>query len=172
VASLSGTPLPDVVWLATQAIPSPEIVTGVRGRGGGSPEEEPGAHFGMRWQFTPLLYSFGVHRRASHFRAIVVEPFVRQVGSVELFLSPEYLAAEHAADRWSLRLGTRSYFPIASRGEYLSISIGTSYSTLRGGGVGYEVGAYTLFGLFGAQITYSPSPSAPTCIVTLRVRYF
>jgi hypothetical protein len=168
---VSGTPLPDVVWLATQAIPSPEVVTGSRGDASGGPFAS-GAHFGMRWQVTPLLYAFGAHRDASHFRAFIVEPFVRQVGSVETFVSPEYVATDGGASRFSLRVGVRSYFPLVEHGEYLSFSIGTSYSTLGNGSVGYEMGAYTLFGVLGAQLTFSPSKEAPTCIVTLRFRYF
>jgi hypothetical protein len=169
---VSGTPLPDIVWLATQAIPSPEVATGSRGGSAAAPPLEGGAHFGMRWQITPFLYAFGVHRDAHPFRAFIVEPFVRQVGSIELFLSPEYLATDRETSRFSLRAGVRSYFAVASRGEYLSVSLGSSYSTMAGGSVGYEVGAYTLFGVLGLQLTYSPSREAPTCIGTLRFRYF
>lgn len=158
---MSGAAVPDVVWVATQAVPSPELAS-----------FDHATRFGLRWQVTPLLYSFGTHRSARRWRAFIAEPFTRHVGSVELFASPEYMAADRAEDRASLRVGTRSYFPIASRGEYLSVSLGASYSTLRGGGVGYEAGAYTLFGVIGFALTYSPSKEAATWIGTLRFRYF
>src|SRR5262245_49472320 len=45
-------------WLATQLLPSPELAF----------TNEGGPRFGMRWQLTPLLYSFGVDRRVSPFR--------------------------------------------------------------------------------------------------------
>ena len=158
---MSGAPTPDVVWVVAQAIPSPEIAS-----------FDHAAHFGLRWQVTPVLYSFGTHRSAPRWRAFIAEPFTRHAGSVELFASPEYMTSDRSEDRLSLRVGTRSYFPIASRGEYLSVSIGASYSTFRGGAVGYEAGAYTLFGIFGVAVTYSPSREAPTWIGTLRFRYF
>lgn len=155
-------PMPDAVWAVTQVVPSPQLAIA-----------EKQAHFGLRWQVTPVLYSFGAHRGTSPWRALIVEPALRQSGSIEAFASPEYLAiGDSAPGRWSVRLGTRAYFPLVEHGEYLSMSLGTSYSTFAGGGVGYEGGVYVFFGVFGIQVTYSPSPMQPPLIVTLRFRYF
>jgi len=152
-----------LLWSLAQIVPSPEVAYG-----------EATARFGLRWQVTPLLYSFGIYRQAWRWRAFVVEPFVRQSGSVELFLGPEYLVQGRGlADGWLWRIGARSYFPIIERGESLSVSVGTSYSELAGHrGVAYEAGVYTLFGLVGAQITWSPTGGEATTIATLRLRYF
>jgi hypothetical protein len=148
--------------MATQAIPSPEIVI-----------FDGAAHAGARWQLTPLLYSFGVHRRTAPFRAFVVEPFVRQSGSVEVYASPEYLAiGKREIERLTWRFGTRAYFPLVSHGEYLSMSLGTSYSSFGRGGVGYELGVYVLFGFIGLQATLQPTRDAPAFIGTFNVRFF
>ena len=157
-----GAPLPDAAWAVTQLVPSPEVSIG----GHGAPR---GAHFGLRWQVTPLLYSWGVNRRASPWRAFIAEPVVRNSGSAELFVSPEWWASEQDV---SLRPGARLYFPLVQRGDNLSWSIGTSYSTHGRGAAGYELGLYTLYGVFGLQVTVSPTKGEPPCIVTLRVRYF
>lgn len=163
--ALYADPRPEVTlpWLATQLVPSPEIAAG-----------DSGAHFGMRWQVTPLLYSFGTNRRVSPWRWFVVEPIVRQSGSVELYLTPEYLAVAPAfRDRLLARVGVRSYFPLVQRGDYLSVSLGSSYFHIGDrDGASYEVGAYALFGTLGLQLTWSPGLSDAAWITTFRIRYF
>jgi hypothetical protein len=160
---------PDVTitipWVATQLIPSPEVAYG-----------HDVARFGMRWQVTPVLFSWGIHRGLSPWRFFVAEPYVRQSGSVELFVTPEYLAYGSAfADGWLLRTGVRSYFPLVEHGEYLSVSMGASSFLFDGHwGAAYEVGAYALFGVVGVQLTVAPTASAApiATIATLRFRYF
>jgi hypothetical protein len=156
---------PTLLWVLTQIIPSPEIAVG---RNGASED----AHFGLRWQVTPILYSFGISRQLSPWRALVVEPIVRQSGSVELFLTPEIFTGS----LWGtplLRAGIRSYFPLLAKGEELSVSLGTSYTYLAGtSGAAYEAGIYFLYGTLGFQVTYTPSPSPVTWISTFRFRYF
>jgi hypothetical protein len=154
---------PTLLWAAAQFIPSPEMIV-----------MADGAHAGMRWQITPFLYSFGMNPRLSPLRSLVVEPVVRHSGSTELFVSPEYLAAgARTESRWMLRVGLRSYAPILHKGEYLSLSAGGSGFYFQGrGGAAYEVGAYVLAGLFGLQITVSPSGPLRSAIFTLSVRPF
>jgi hypothetical protein len=154
---------PTLAWMLTQLLPSPEIAVG-QGTG----------RFGARWQVTPLLYSWGVNRKLSPWRFLVVEPLVRQSGSIELYLSPEYLVyGSSAADGLLGRAGVRSYFPLVEHGDYLSVSLGASeYWFADRPGTAVEAGAYTLFGTLGVQATYSPSRSPAEWIFTLRVRYF
>src|SRR3954468_16143209 len=66
---------PTLPWVMTQLLPSPEVVVG-----------QGTARLGLRWQITPFLYSWGIHRKLSPFRGLVAEPNVRQSGSVEVFL--------------------------------------------------------------------------------------
>jgi hypothetical protein len=158
---------PDVVpsldWAVWQLIPSPEL-----GVGG------DGAVFGLRWQVTPLLYSFATDARLSRWRWLVVEPIVRHSGSVELFASPEYLALNGGIGaRFGVRGGVRAYWGVLGRGDNLSLSIGSSAFHFRDvDGVSVEAGAYILFGGLGLVVTYSPGFDAAPWLVTLRLRYF
>src|SRR4051794_21641430 len=140
-------PTPTLIWAATQIIPSPGIYV-IR--------QSP--HFTLRWQITPLLYSFGVRREVNPWRLFLVEPLVRQGGSIELFVSPEYTAYPGATiDKWGIRSGVRSYFPVLEHGEGLSVSVGASHLYFHGEhSTGFEAGAYVLFGFLGLQVTYTP----------------
>jgi len=139
---------PTPLWILTQLVPSPEVAIG-----------DGVARFGLRWQVTSLLYSFGINRRVSPWRVLVVEPLVRQSGSVELYMSPEYLVYGRGfGDGWLWRAGVRSYLPLIERGDYLSVSVGSSFYAFAGHtAVAYEAGVYGLFGIIGAQLTWSPA---------------
>ena len=155
---------PTLLWFATQLVPSPEIAAGAGG-----------ARFGLRWQVTPLLYSWGINRRLSPWRVLVAEPYVRQSGSIEAYLSPELITGGITfSDMWLVRPGIRAYFPLVEHGEYLSVSIGTSYQRWRErSSAAFEGGVYTLFGVLGLQLTYAPGPDVPLAtIATMRIRYF
>jgi hypothetical protein len=164
-----------VPWLATQLVPSPELALGAAsGRGSGGLSHPTAARFGMRWQVTPLLFSWGIHRGLSPWRFFVVEPNVRNSGSIELFVTPEYVwYGSTFADGWLARGGVRSYFPLVEHGEYLSMSLGASGFAFAGtSGAAYEAGVYALFGTIGLQVTVTPSVAPIATIATLRLRYF
>lgn len=154
---------PTLIWTALQLIPSPQWVT-----------LDDGLRFGMRWQVTPLLYSFGINKKLSPWRYLIAEPLVRQSGSIELFFSPEYLKLEDKfKDRWLFRGGARIYIPLWQRGEYMSASLAASYYNFKGmNGVSYEGGIYLFAGILGIQTTYSPSFTNSEWIFTIRLRYF
>jgi hypothetical protein len=156
-------PTPTIPWVIMQLPPSPGLLAG-----------PDGTNFSLRWQVTPLLYSFGVHRGLSPWRVGVVEPLIRQAGSIEVFASPEYAAiGDRFASRWLLRAGVRSYFPLLSEGESLSVSVGSGVTLQRGElGATYEGGVYTLFGVFGLQVGYTPRFDEGRFAFTLRLRYF
>jgi hypothetical protein len=150
-------------WLATQLLPSPELVYG-----------DATARFGLRWQVTPLLFSWGIHRGLSPWRFFVAEPYVRQSGSVELYVTPEVVTSGGALDpAWVFRTGLRAYFPLVEHGEHLSVSAGASQFFYGGqSAAGYEAGVYTFSGIVGLQVTVSPTFSPMATIATLRLRYF
>jgi hypothetical protein len=150
-------------WLLAQVVPSPELVFG-----------QSTTRFGMRWQATPLLFSWGVHRGLSPWRLFVVEPNVRHFGSVELYVTPEVVGAEDDVEgAWIFRSGARAYFPLVEHGEYLSCSVGASQFFYNAqSAAGYEAGLYTFFGVLGLQVTVSPRFAPMATSVTLSVRYF
>lgn len=132
-------------------------------------------YFTLRWQVTPLLYSFGVRREVNPWRILIVEPNVRQSGSIEVFVSPEYTGYPGSfRDKWGVRSGLRSYFPLVENGEGLSVSVGASHLYFQGQhSMGLEAGAYVLFGFLGLQMTYTPRLlGAEAWMASLRIRYF
>ena len=88
----------------------------------------------------------------------MAEPLVRHSGSLELFGAPEYLALPGASSRWGVRGGLRAYFPVLHRGEYLSVSLGTSVLRFDDEtSMAAEAGVYVLFGFLGLQLDASPT---------------
>ena len=86
-------------WALLQLLPSPDLAVG-----------GAGARFGLRWQVTPVLYSFAMDSRLDRCRWFISEPIVRQSGSLELFVSPDHLALDGGvAARFGARGGLRSY---------------------------------------------------------------
>ena len=154
---------PTWLWAGLQLLPSPEWM----GDGAGS-------HAGMRWQVTPLLYSFGINRKLSPWRTLIAEPVVRHAGSIELFTSPEYLSKSGTfAEHWLFRGGLRSYFPLTAKGEYLSASLGASLLHFDHRlGAAWSAGVYTLYGFVGAELTYCPTPGLRSTTLTLALRVF
>jgi hypothetical protein len=154
---------PSLEWALWQLVPSPQLGFG-----------DDSARFGLRWQLTPLLYSFALDSRLDRWRWLVAEPIVRHSGSVELFLSPEYLALDGGiGDRFGLRGGLRAYFGLVGRGDNLSVSLGSSYFRFPDhDGISFEAGAYVLFGALGLVLTHSPGFEPAPWLATLRLRYF
>jgi hypothetical protein len=153
---------PSLEWALWQLVPSPQLAFG------------DGARFGLRWQVTPLLYSFALDARLDRWRWLVAEPIVRHSGSLELFMAPEYLALDGGlTDRFGLRAGLRAYLGLIGRGDNLSASVGVAYHHFPGSaGVSLEAGLYVLFGSLGLVLTHSPGFEAAPWLVTVRLRYF
>lgn len=157
---LAPEPRPSLVWLATQLLPSPELALS-RGTVAG----------GMRWQVTPLLYSFGLHRKVPRTRFFVVDPLARVSGSVELHLTPEYLGGD--VDQLLLRYGVRSTFPLLHRGEYLAVSIGAStFQREDRYRASYDAGIYVLSGILGLEVSVSPAYGPVGGVAVIKLRYF
>jgi hypothetical protein len=153
-----------LLWAAAQLVPSPEAVVW-----------NGAARLGLRWQVTPLLYSFGLNRKLTPFRSFLVEPIARHSGSIELHVSPELLAGPLAAgtERWLLRVGLRSYFPLLYRGDYLSASVGGAL--LHAGalnGASFDAGIHALGGFVGLRASYCPTPGLRVLTVGLEIRIF
>ena len=156
-------PPPTLGWAAASLIPSPGVLMG-----------EEGSAIDLRWQLTPFLYSFALREGITPVRLFVVEPLVRVSGSIELYVSPEYLSlAEDVEGRFGARFGVRAYAPLYHGGEYLAASIGSSFLYMDGrGSAAIEAGVYVFYGLVGAQIAYSPTLAGRSVLSTLSLRYF
>jgi hypothetical protein len=149
------------LWTTAQLIPSPLLVIGTHGVGGG-----------VRWQVTPFLYSFGVAARPTRF--FVVAPVARHSGAIELYASPEWTGRAPAGDSgWLARAGTRLYLPVIGRGESLSLSLGGSYGyeNRRHGGAA-ELGFYTLSSILGISLTIAPWLKDRETMTALTLHYF
>jgi hypothetical protein len=153
-------------WFLTQLIPSPEVAVGEDAKTNGTK-----AAFGLRWQLTPVLWSWGVHRRLSGWRVLVVDPLARMSGSLALESTFEYIGGH--VDRVLARPGVKATFPLFHRGEYLAFSMGTSVYTYDSKAfVAHDVGLYMLWGLLGVNGTYAPEHKIMSTLFTLRIRYF
>jgi hypothetical protein len=126
----------------------------------------------MRWQVTPLLYSFGITERPV--RAFFVAPIARHSGSVELHVSPEWsCCVPGGASGWLVRAGLRLYLPLLERGEKLSWSLGGAYyRAAGGGGAAADLGIYTFSGIIGLNVTVSPWLTQREVITAFTLRYF
>ena len=52
-------PYPSLAWTVLQLVPSPEVAVGR------ADHDKTRATFGLRWQLTPLVWSWGTNRRIS-----------------------------------------------------------------------------------------------------------
>lgn len=161
-SALRITPLAAAaVWGLMQLVPSPLYVASSERVGGG-----------VRWQITPLVYSFGV--AAGPVRAFVIEPVARHTGAIELYVSPEWACcAPGDVTSFIVRGGARLYVPLMGRGEPLTGSLGGSYYRAGDGdGPSVEVGIYALFASVGLTVTVSPLLQGREVITALHLRYF
>lgn len=185
---------PTLAWLLTQLVPSPgmwigtahdldvravrdfddlanpvtDVPAGTRffHHRGGVPR------LSLAWQITPVLYSFGVNRRVSPWRFLVVDPLARVSGSIELHFSPEWMPSAPETPLF-YRTGFRTTLPLHQHGEYVALMLGASYSRFEGkGGIIYEGGLSLLFGTVGLVVSHSPAFPDLRLGVRLNLKYF
>jgi hypothetical protein len=172
IARHEPAPYPTFTWMLFQLLPSPELAFGKTKviDATGKVDDSIRTAFGLRWQLTPLLWSFGVHHSTSGWRYFVVDPFARHAGSIELSTSFEWIGGHY--DGLIARPGVRVYLPLLEKGEKLSTSFGTSVYAADGLRVAYDAGIYVLNGFLGLQVTVAPQHNPLATIATLRLRYF
>lgn len=148
------------VWSVAQLVPSPLLVIGTHHAGGG-----------LRWQLTPLLYSFGIAERP--WRTFLVAPIARHSGSIELHISPEWACcAPQPHHSWLVRAGLRLYLPLLEHGEQLSWSLGGSYYRADSAGGSADLGLYTFNGVLGLNVTVSPWLARRELVTALTLRLY
>lgn len=153
--------LAGALWSAAQLVPSPVLVSGSGGVGGG-----------VRWQLSLFLLAFGLVERPV--RSLIVHPAARHAGALEVYVSPGWLCcAPHDRSSWLLHLGSRVYLPLGGRGETLSASLGASYYRASPRhGAAFEVSVYTLSSIVGITITVAPWLSGREVSTALTIHYY
>lgn len=144
-------------WTLIQAVPSPTFYQD-------NNNENSQLIFGLKWNITPVNYSFNANKLVSHFRFFKVNPLRRYGGSVEIFIQPEWSLSPYIYSnikRFSISPGIRIFIPFIEYGEYLSGSMGVkntfrkdSHGTYNSV-TGVEFGVYILFGIIGLNYTYN-----------------
>lgn len=144
-------------WTLIQAVPSPVFYHDGNGT-------DSRLQFGLRWNVSPVNYSFNANPLVSPVQFFKVNPVRRYGGSVELFVQPEWATGAYVNSglgRFQLSAGTRFFIPAIESGEYLSFSLGGKYK-IRKDKAGnaancysLELGTYTMLGIFGLQFSYN-----------------
>ncbi len=144
-------------WILFQTIPSPSFYQDRN-------ETDSRLQFGLRWQVTPLNYSFNANKLVSPVQFFKVNPVRRYGGSLELFMQPEWVTADfrHSdLSRFNMTTGVRGFIPVTEYGEYLSVSLGGKYNFRKNKNMenaGYysvEAGLFTFFGILGFVADYN-----------------
>lgn len=125
----------------------------------------------MRWQVTPLLFSFGVAEKPMRF--FYIEPVARHSGAVEVYGSPEWTCcAGPGQSGWLARAGARFYLPVVGRGESACMSFGGAYNyENQRHGFGGELGLYVLSSMVGITATLAPQMTGRELIFGLELHY-
>jgi len=144
-------------WSLIQLVPSPAFYQD-------KDNSNSRLQFGLKWNFTPVNYSFNANKLITPLQFFKVNPMRRYGGSVELFVQPEWTTSAYKysdIERFSISPGVRSYIPFIEYGEYLSGSFGLKYSVRKdrqnifNNTLGVELGVYTFYGIVGLNFTYN-----------------
>jgi hypothetical protein len=144
-------------WALIQAIPSPAFYQD-------NNNENSRLQFGLKWNVTPVNYSFNANKMISPLQFFKVNPMRRYGGSVELFVQPEWAVSSFKysdLNRFTISPGIRMFIPMVEYGEYLSGSIGVKYTFRKDKQneqdniYGIEMGTYIFFGMIGVNYTYN-----------------
>lgn len=146
-----------LTWSLVQFIPSPSFYQD-------NNNDNSGMQFGLKWNLSPVNYSFNANQYVSPVQFFKVNPIRRYGGSIELFVQPEWATSSYKysdLERFMISPGIRTYVPLIENGEYLSFSAGIKYTfrnSKQNSGknvFGLELGSYTFFGIVGINFTYN-----------------
>lgn len=138
-----------------QAVPSPAFVSD-------ADDNNARVQFSLRWQITPVNFSFRANKFISPVQFFMVNPVRRFTGSAELFVQPEVAAMSFdysGFKKFGLNTGARVILPVQEMGENISMSLGGVYTfrkneiTNEKGYAGVEAGVYFIGGMIGLQFT-------------------
>lgn len=136
-------------WLTWQLVPSFTVTS--------TPTQAP---FGLEWEATPLLYSFGISRLVSPWYTFIVEPTARFSGSVEVVVTGQFYPYKLGSSHFGYSAQLLGHIPLIERGEHLALNVGLAKYRI---GNEYPlfkvVGVSTLFGFVHINLKQSSSPS-------------
>ncbi|MEM9191748.1 MAG: hypothetical protein AAGF12_21430 [Myxococcota bacterium] len=152
-----------IPWALIQLVPSFQLAYG-----------DDGVAWGLRWQTSPFLISWGIRSPLTRVRLFTAEPLVRYSGSAELFVSGEYFHLDgNARDRLMFRGGVRVHVPVHHQGENVAWSFGVAYARLgEDHGPSFETGVHIFSGVLGLSVVVNPWHSRTRGALVFNLRFF
>jgi len=118
---------------------------------------DAGTNYALEWEVMPLLYSFGLTKRATPWKMLFTEPPARFTGSVEVLIGAQLYTSEFRGSHWGFSGGALGHVPLIERGEYLALNVGAMRRWIAGVPHDFAVGgASTLFGFIEYNVHYAP----------------
>ena len=148
------------VWMPFQLLPNLTLYS-----------SSPLSGFGFEWEFTPLLYSFGMNKQISPWYSFIVEPTARFTGSLELVAAGQVFTTKMGGSYFAASGHLMGTIPLIERGEHLALNLGIGAYRIAGQTRIFKVaGISTLFGMVHFNVKHGANPTA--WIISLEFRIF
>jgi len=148
------------IWLPFQFLPNLTNYTSA-----------PLSGFGLEWEFTPLLYSFGMNNQISPWYSFIVEPTARFTGSIEVVGAGQLFTTKMGRSYFSFSGHVMGTIPLIERGEHLTLNLGIgAYRITDRTRIFRVAGVSTLFGIVHLNFKHADHPT--TWITSLEFRIF
>lgn len=131
----------------------------------------PLSGFGFEWEFTPVLYSFGMNKQISPWYSFIIEPTARFTGSMELMVAGQVFTTKMGRSYFAASGHLMGTIPLIERGEHLALNLGLGvYRIADKTRIFRVVGISTLFGIVHFNVKHADHPT--TWIGSLEFRIF
>lgn len=148
------------VWLPFQILPNLTLFS-----------SSPLSGFGFEWEFTPLLYTFGMNDQISPWYSLIIEPPARFTGSIELIAAGQIFTTKMGGSYFAASGHLMGTLPLIERGEHLTLNLGIgAYRIAKDTRIFKVAGISTLFGMVHFNVKHSERPT--TWITSLEFRIF
>ena len=148
------------VWFPLQVLPNLTLYS-----------SSPLSGFGFEWEFTPVLYTFGMNKQISPWYAFIVEPTARFTGSIELVVAGQLFTTKMGGSYFAASGHLMGTIPLIERGEHLTLNLGIgAYQIADRTRIFKVAGISTLFGIVHFNVKHGENPT--TWITSLEFRIF
>lgn len=131
----------------------------------------PLSGFSFEWEFTPLLYTFGMNKQISPWYSFIVEPTARFTGSVELVVAGQIFTTKMGRSYFAASGHLMGTIPLIERGEHLALNLGVGAYRIANKTRMFKVaGISTLFGMLHFNLKHAEKPT--TWITSIEFRIF